>query len=112
MKMDRAESLRQIITFGEFRAKAFTELVKFGYESEIECFELSDKLLANILEMYIAGSITADDLEEWANFIDFREDVNDSMIEDYIYALANPEIMGDINVNKITQMLKVLTTPK
>lgn len=108
--MDRAESLRQIITFGEFREKAFTELVKFGCDSETALFEINLKILAEILRMYISGFITADDLEEWANFIECRDDVNYSKIEDYIYAIANPEIMGEINVSKITQMLKVLTT--
>jgi hypothetical protein len=108
--MDRAESLNQIITFGELREEAFTELVKFGYDNDkTKLFELSDEILGDVLAKYISGSISEDDLEEWANFIECRDDINFSKLEGYIYALANPEIMGDISKNKIAQMLQVLT---
>jgi len=106
--MDKAESLKQIITFGKLREEAFIELVKFGYDNKTKLTELTDRILANVLTKYLSGSITADELEEWANFIECRDDINYSKLEGYIYALANPVVMGDINKDKIAKMLRVL----
>jgi len=106
--MNRTEALQQIITFGKQRDEAFTKLVKCSYDSDIEHFALEHKILADVLAMYINGSISGDDLEEWANFVECRDDINYLAVEDYIYALANPEIMGDISQAKINQMLVVL----
>ena len=106
--MNRTEALQQIITFGKQRDEAFTKLVKCRYDSDIEHFVLEHKILADVLAMYINGSISGGDLEEWANFVECRDDINYLAVEDYIYALANPEIMGDISQAKINQMLVVL----
>lgn len=108
--MDRTELLNQIITFGDFREKAFTELAKLTYDSKIEFFEVNNEILTAVLAMFISDSITANDLEEWANFIECRDDINYSKVDGYIFALANSEIMGDINKEKIFQMLQVLSS--
>lgn len=106
--MNRTEALQQIITFGDLRDVAFTELVKFGFDSDVEHFVLDHKVLLDVLARYISGSISGDDLEEWANFVECRDDINYLAVEDYLYALANPEIMGNISQAKIKQMLVVL----
>ncbi len=109
--MSRAEALNQIITFGELRESAFSQLVKFANDRDFEPFEVSKLILAGVLNKYLSGSISADDLEEWANFVECRDDIEDSQIEGYVYALANPELMGEITKHKIIKMLKVLNPP-
>jgi hypothetical protein len=106
--MKRVEALVQIITFGECREQAFSALSQFGFDSDVELVEISDSMLADVLQLFITGLISADDLEEWANFIECRDDINFSRNEGYIYALANPELMGEINTENIIQMLKIL----
>lgn len=110
--MNRAESLTQILTFGKDREQAFTVLAKFGFlltDDKDDLVELSDSILAGVLQKFISGGISADDLEEWANFIECRGDINCDKNEGYIYALANPELMGDITIINIRKMLSVLT---
>ncbi len=106
--MNRAESLHQIITFGKQRDEAFMSLVKLGYDHDAEPFSLTTAVLTEVLSLYMADAISADDLEEWANFVETRDDINGQAIEGYIYALAEPEVMGDITKNNIRQMLTVL----
>ena len=106
--MTRAEALKQIITFGADKEVAYVELIKFGYDSEIEQFFVSKSILENILAKYLADEITADDLEEWANFVECRDDLDYEVIEGYIYALANPYLVGGIDKEKITKMNKLL----
>ncbi|WP_028471016.1 hypothetical protein [Neptunomonas japonica] len=110
--MNRVESLTQIITFGKYREQAFTELAKFGFvftDDNDDFVEISDSILAAVLQKFISGCISEDDLEEWANFIECRDDINCEKNEGYIYALANPELMGAITTKNIHKMLAVLT---
>lgn len=108
--MTRAEALEQIVTFGVNQAMAYSELVKFGYETTFEKFVVSKPILENVLFMFLADNITADALEEWANFIECRDDINYDTIEGYIYALANPYVDDDINKEKIARMTELLKT--
>mgnify|MGYP003885531725 CR=1 FL=1 len=60
------------------------------------------KSLASVFE------ISVDDLEEWAGFIEFCDDIDATAIEDYLYALSNPELMGEISKEKARQMIDLL----
>lgn len=111
MNMSRTEALNQIITFGEFRNSAFSQLLQFGFNTEIEHFKVTKSMLADVLNKYLSDVISADDLDEWANFIECRDDIDYSLIEGYVYALANPELMGDISKHKILKMLQMLNSP-
>ena len=109
--MNKAESLTQIITFGENREQAFSVLVTFGCggSSDSDLIEISDSILVGVLQKFISGCISADDLEEWANFVECRDDINCDRNEGYIFALENPELMGEITMENISQMLAILT---
>ncbi|WP_448547976.1 hypothetical protein [Thalassotalea fusca] len=106
--MNRAEALEQIVTFGTEKEAAYSELVKFGYDSEVECFVVSKLILESVLLKYLSDKITGDELEEWANFIECRDDLNYEVIEGYIYKLANPYLVGDINKEQIAKMVNLL----
>ncbi|WP_432473054.1 hypothetical protein [Amphritea sp. HPY] len=106
--MDRTESLSQIISFGPHREEAFDRLFDHSTGSEFELVIASQELLLGVLQKYIAGTISTDDLEEWAMFVECRDDIDHSAIEDYVYALANPDLMGDIDMETITRMAELL----
>jgi len=108
--MERVEALKQIVTFGPNKEQAFSELAKFGYDSETELFEVTKAIFTEVLNMYISEQITSEELEEWANFVECRDDLNYEIIEGYIYSLANPYLAGNITKVKINNMVKVLNT--
>jgi len=108
--MNRAEALKQIVTFGINKEAAYSELVQFEYDSQIKYFIVSKSILESVLRMYLSDKITDDGLEEWASFIECRDDIEYEAIEGYIYALANPYQVGDINKTKITRMVHLLKT--
>lgn len=110
--MNRAEALEQIVTFGTDIDKAYSELVKYSYDSDIEYFSVSPLILLQVLELYLTEQITVDDLEDWANFIECRDDLDYEEIEDYIYSLANPILVGEINQSRIAKMVEALYHPK
>jgi len=109
MNMSRIEALRQIVRFGENRDLAYVALARFPFDRDVELLEVSKLDLILALNMFLANEITADDLEMWANFIECREDLNYEEIEDYIYALANPELVGELDLIKIKKMVQFIT---
>jgi hypothetical protein len=109
MNMSRTEALRQIISFGEQRELAYAVLVSFPFDCEVELLEVKKLDLAFVLNKLLTNEITTDDLEMWANFIECREDLNYEEIEDYIYALANPELVGELDLIKIKKMVQFIT---
>ncbi|TRX57521.1 hypothetical protein FNN08_05840 [Thalassomonas sp. M1454] len=108
--MSRIDALTQIITFGELREHAFSQLVKFSYGNDVSSLEVSNLILSEVLTKYLSDVISADDLEEWANFIECRDDLEFTAIEGFVYALANPEQMGEISKANIDKMLKMLNS--
>jgi len=107
--MNRQQALQQIITFGEQRDAAVSALAQFGWDPSFEVISVDSHALIIVLTKYMSGEINADDLELWANFIECRDELDYTAIEGYIYALADPELMGGISLVNIEKMLTVLT---
>ncbi len=108
MNMDRVEVLKQIVRSGDKREFAYSVLASLPFDSEVELVKVTKEDLANVLNKFLLNEITADDLELWANFIECRNDLNYAEIEDYIYALANPVLVGEIDIIKISKMVQLL----
>lgn len=107
--MNRSQALEEIITFGRNTNEAYSELLKYSYDSDVEYFVVSKEIMKNALDLYLKGQLSAEDIEDWANFIECREDLDYEQVEDYIYYLANPVLVGEINKPKITKMVELLT---
>ena len=108
MNMDRVEVLKQIVRSGDKREFAYSALASLPFDSEVELVKVTKEDLANVLNKFLLNEITADDLELWANFIECRNDLNYAEIEDFIYALANPVLVGEIDIIKISKMVQLL----
>ncbi len=106
--MNKTESLKQILHFGINREEAYSVLLSYPIGDENSLVVASKQLLAEVLQMNLDNKISFDDLEEWATFIECRDDINYTQIEDFVYALANPELMGSIDKEKITKMIDLL----
>ena len=108
--MNRVDALEEIVTFGLHRNEAFLELVNYPFDSELELIKINNEILITVLKKYISNLISSNELEEWANFIECRDDINYEEVEGYIYALANPELMGEVSTKSISKMLQILST--
>lgn len=106
--MDQVEALKQIIRFGDERELAYSALATFPLDGQVELVKVTKDDLVYVLHKFLLKEITADDLELWANFIECRDDLNYAEIEDYIYALANPVLVGEIDGIKINKMVRLL----
>ncbi|SFD18456.1 hypothetical protein [Pseudoalteromonas denitrificans] len=106
--MTKEEALLAIVRFDDNKNDAFSQLVKFPQKYEAPIIEVTPLMLLHVLKLYTASKISTDELEFWADFIDIREDINSDKIEDEIYALSNPELMGAINTQTISKLIHIL----
>mgnify|MGYP000462877082 CR=1 FL=1 len=102
--MNRLAALEQIITLGGDLNNAYSALLSHGIDGNAEVFIVTPAMLDHALTQYLQGHISADDLGDWADFIECRDDVDYSQIEGFIYALTNPDLMGEITKATMTRM--------
>ncbi len=107
MIKDKTEALLHILSYHD----DWDDAIAYLLSSTEECVPIaaSKTALIQVLSKYVSGAICSDDLEEWAGFIEMSDDIDHSAIEDYLYALSNPELMGEITVDKASQMIELLS---
>ena len=103
--MNKQQALVEYVTFGTHKEQALTILLS---DPEPVALTLTKVNLAQVLKKYQQGVIDADELTLWASFVDMRDEIDCSAVEDYIYALNNEELMAGINLSSVAKMLQLL----
>ena len=74
------------------------ELSKFSFDSNIPLIFLNKIDFYCIIKNCIKKNITIDDLVNWMNIVEYRDDIDieDENVKEFIFELASPEINGKI----------------
>lgn len=91
--MTQDDALYKILSFDKERNAAI-DIYLANFNSEYH-FVLTRELLIQVLTLCINQTISLEELEEWATFVDCRNEIDCVQYEDYIYALSNPALMND-----------------
>jgi len=73
--MAKIDILLNLINFTKDISAIKSDLAKIGFDSESELVTITQNTIANILNRVIDKEISYDLLEEWANLIECREDI-------------------------------------
>ena len=86
------------------------ELDKYPFDSKYPLIIINSKTVCAILKKTISGIISFDDLEEWANIVECRDDVDfeNENIQEIIFELANPELNEQLSLELLIGYLKSL----
>ena len=111
--MDRFDVLRDLVTFNGSVDTLSSNLSKFDWDYEGQAFVVTVSQVRNVLERFLAGEYSAGEMEEWANLIECREDLefeeqHHDEIENAIYCLANPVLQREITVDSCKELLTTL----
>lgn len=93
--MSRSKLLNELLNMNSPINDIYNELNKFSWDSEEELVSLTKKHIFKILKNYQQGIISAEEIEDWANAIENREDIGrensyKDLIDEILYELANP----------------------
>lgn len=112
--MNRLDVLVELVELRKPIAEIADNISKLEWDYDGEPLIISSNQVKNIIERYLSGVLSNRELEEWANLIECREDIdfeesNRNEIEYIIYSLSNPELEGDISVESCKSLLATLT---
>lgn len=106
----RKEILNDLLSMNGSIRKLLNDLSSFGYDSSEPLIVVTTKDIEVILTKCINNLIDISDLEEWANAIEIRDDIdfeNDDLKE-IIFELANPDINGAITKERLLEIVGLL----
>jgi len=93
-------TLRKLVNFSSSIADLTHELSLLNYDEE-KVYLIDSMSIIKVLDLYIKGSRTNEEIESWANLIELREDLyyekeRYAEIEEAINILANPILFGSL----------------
>lgn len=89
------------------------QLAEMGWDYDDTGVELAKSHLNHALTRYISGAISASDVEQWANFVEGRDDVSireadKHVIEEVLYELANPLLTQPLDMARAAELVGML----
>ena len=111
MSVDRTTVLTDLIEVRTPIEDSIARLRQFPFDSDEELVTLDIHKLLKVLDLYFNGNLSADELEEWANAVEGRDDIEFSSQTtiDAVAELANPVLFNQLtpeNVEKLADRLR------
>lgn len=96
MSETRSLLLHELLHFTRPTADVVRNLSDFGWDSDEELVTLQADHVAAVLSRFLSGEIESQEVEDWANAVECRDDIGmrlDSPVADVLHALANPSLI-------------------
>ncbi|MFM7441829.1 MAG: hypothetical protein ACKO2V_25065 [Snowella sp.] len=110
----RQEYLNALVNLDQPLSTILPILKTFPWDNNQTIIILKKEHLIQILNLYLDHSLSATDLENWANAIECREDItykteDEDFINDIIFDLANPILNTPISPELVRQYITQLS---
>lgn len=108
--MDRKEILERVLAINGDLQLLHQELKKFPWDTDFPLVVLSIDDMIDVLNKVIVGNICIDVLEEWADIIECRDDIDfeHQELQEIIFELANPLINGKLTQKRLKEIMDYL----
>jgi len=105
--------LQSLLDFDQPLDALKKEIKTLPWDSEEEVIILKKDHLFKILEKFTNQQLDSDELSEWANLIEGREDIgfeekDEEILKKIIFEMANPEINEPITVSVVMRWASAL----
>jgi len=109
--IDRKKTLQDLIEFRKKPSVMHAALSAFEWDCDEELVQMERRQIATVLQKYIAGETSDEEIEDWANLIEGRDDINYAEVEDVLHVLANPAITYKLTPSVAVSLIDNLRTP-
>lgn len=104
-QINRLAVIRDLLEITRPLAEISAQLGALDWDYEGDGVELTRHHLVSALQRYLDNSLSASDIEVWANLIEAREDVSfevghDQQIEEVLHELANPLLTQTLDLSR------------
>ncbi len=113
-QIDRMSTIKDLVSFATPLSELRSKLSKLSWDYEGEQVILGASHIVNVLQKYLNNDLCATEVEDWANAIEGREDIefdsrNHAMIEDIVHELANPVLTQPLTPIRAHMLCRSLT---
>lgn len=111
----RKLALANLVAFSASIAELKQELAELEWDYEGPSFALEASDVVAVLKRYINNELDAQNVEDWANLIEMRDDImfkgnHASFLENAIFELANPVLHGELIDQSARSLVAQLTS--
>jgi hypothetical protein len=103
----REQAVADLVRLRRPLAEAITSLRRFPWDSDEELVELGPADLRRVLDRCLAGDLSAEQLEDWANAVESREDIafEPRDVIDLVAELANPTLFRPLTQETVRDLV-------
>lgn len=111
----RAEVLHELVSFRTPTEPLLQELGSFGWDWDGDpLLILKKEHLVRVIDRFLAGEISAAQLQQWAENLEVREDVafdedERALVDPVFFRIATPEINDPLTLEVVSEMRRELT---
>ncbi len=108
--IERKSLLEKLVGFDAKLAIILPLLRQFGWDSDKTLVILQREDIVSVLDRYLKSVLSASDIEQWANAIEGREDIeyeagHGSTISAAIHELANPILTASLTIKNAKKLI-------
>lgn len=117
MDNERLKALEDLLNFSLTTTELSKNLRSFSWDYDGEPVIILRIHVLDVLNRFIAGEIHSKEIENWANLIECREDLDaehdfTKEINDVIFKLANPILEGELSIEFCSKLTGELSHKK
>lgn len=107
---ERLSAVRCLIAMQDTLSNCRRRLAEFPWDFDGQAAVLKRSDVEAVLQSYLGGQITSGELEEWADLLELREDIDyeeghDLWLNFVIWSLSDQQLNGPINPAAILSLL-------
>ena len=103
----RVEALRALIQCRAPMAESIARVLEFPRDCSRDFAALQVADVMSVLNRFVEGALTSQDVEAWADALEMREDVGcDSNVAELLFQLSNPDINGALTAEVVEGLIK------
>lgn len=113
MSRVRKDVLNDLVHFDGSLSDIIKELLLYPFDNEDNIVTLKNMDILNVLSRYVEGIFTSQDIYNWAEMIEGREDIGyeagyEDVLKNFIFELANHEINYELNIERAKELIEKL----
>ena len=103
----RVDALHALIECRAPLAEGIARVLDFPWDCDRELATLKVADVVSVLDRFIQGGLTSQDVEAWADALEVRDDVGcDSNVGELLFQLSNPDINGALTAEVVEGLIK------
>ena len=108
MSDDHVAALRELVAYRLPVDGTLAKLAAFGWDAPAPLFTLTTADVLQVLQRFLTGELSAEQVTDWADLIECREDIALPRLpldlSQVIFRLANPNLQGPVTHALATEL--------